>query len=124
MDIALFPIDTLKTRIQSERGFIRSGGFKGLYRGLAPAAAGSAPAGKNCSCINFLAFYTILIFFFFQAAAFFCSYEFFKNSLSNYATPDHAGVHMVSASLAEFVCILLTVYLIIIYVSFLCIIVY
>lgn len=46
VDIALFPIDTLKTRIQSEKGFVRAGGFKGLYRGLAPAAAGSAPTGK------------------------------------------------------------------------------
>lgn len=80
MDVALFPIDSLKTRIQSERGFLRAGGFKGLYRGLAPAAAGSAPT----------------------AAAFFCSYEFFKTYFADGSTPSHA-VHMVSASLAEVV---------------------
>lgn len=42
----LFPIDTLKTRLQSEKGFIKSGGFKRLYNGLGPAAVGSVPTGK------------------------------------------------------------------------------
>lgn len=40
MDVALFPIDTVKTRLQSERGFWRSGGFRGIYKGLGPAATG------------------------------------------------------------------------------------
>lgn len=43
-DVALFPVDTLKTRIQSSQGFWKSGGFNGVYRGLLSAAAGSAPA--------------------------------------------------------------------------------
>jgi len=42
-DVALFPIDTVKTRLQSAQGFWRSGGFRGIYRGLSAAAAGSAP---------------------------------------------------------------------------------
>lgn len=47
VDIVLFPIDTVKTRLQSERGFWRSGGFRGVYNGLAPAAVGSVPTGNQ-----------------------------------------------------------------------------
>lgn len=101
VDIALYPIDTLKTRIQSERGFVRSGGFNGLYRGLAPAAAGSAPTGARKRFFKFFADYNVRISF--AAAAFFCSYEFFKRTLTSYSTPNNAGVHMVSAALAEVV---------------------
>jgi len=43
VDVALFPIDTLKTRLQSPQGFIAAGGFKGIYNGLGAAAIGSAP---------------------------------------------------------------------------------
>lgn len=43
VDVALFPIDTLKTRMQSPQGFIKAGGFRGIYNGLGAAAAGSAP---------------------------------------------------------------------------------
>ena len=43
VDVALFPIDTLKTRLQSPQGFQKAGGFKGIYNGLGAAAAGSAP---------------------------------------------------------------------------------
>mmetsp|Transcript_514 Transcript_514/g.557 ORF Transcript_514/g.557 Transcript_514/m.557 type:complete len:331 (-) Transcript_514:2-994(-) len=56
VDIALFPIDTLKTRMQSPQGFIKAGGFRGVYNGLGAAAIGSAPG----------------------AALFFCSYETWK----------------------------------------------
>lgn len=47
VDVVLFPIDTIKTRLQSEKGLWRSGGFRGIYNGLGPAAAGSAPTGKR-----------------------------------------------------------------------------
>eukprot|EP00484_Ammonia_sp_Unknown_P028028 CAMPEP_0197047666 /NCGR_PEP_ID=MMETSP1384-20130603/23126_1 /TAXON_ID=29189 /ORGANISM="Ammonia sp." /LENGTH=306 /DNA_ID=CAMNT_0042479637 /DNA_START=243 /DNA_END=1163 /DNA_ORIENTATION=- len=43
VDISLYPIDTIKTRLQSAQGFWKSGGFKGVYRGLSAAASGSAP---------------------------------------------------------------------------------
>lgn len=43
VDLALFPIDTLKTRLQSPRGFLAAGGFRGVYRGVWAGAAGSAP---------------------------------------------------------------------------------
>jgi hypothetical protein len=47
VDVVLYPLDTVKTRLQSEVGFWQSGGFKGVYRGLSSAAAGSAPCGKS-----------------------------------------------------------------------------
>ncbi len=56
VDVTLFPLDTLKTRLQSEAGFWKAGGFSRLYAGLGPAAAGSAP----------------------NAAIFFASYEMTK----------------------------------------------
>ena len=43
VDVALFPIDTLKTRLQSPVGFWKAGGVRGVYQGLGAAAAGSAP---------------------------------------------------------------------------------
>lgn len=41
--MSLFPIDTVKTRLQAPEGFLKAGGFKGVYRGLPAAAAGSVP---------------------------------------------------------------------------------
>ncbi|XP_071446224.1 mitochondrial S-adenosylmethionine carrier protein [Hetaerina americana] len=58
VDVSLFPLDTLKTRLQSKQGFLKSGGFRGIYAGLGPAAAGSAP----------------------NAAVFFCTYDFIKRN--------------------------------------------
>jgi solute carrier family 25 S-adenosylmethionine transporter 26 len=43
VDVALFPIDTIKTRLQSPQGFQAAGGFRGIYNGLGAAALGSAP---------------------------------------------------------------------------------
>jgi len=43
VDVSLFPLDTIKTRLQSEKGFLKSGGFRGVYSGLFSAAIGSAP---------------------------------------------------------------------------------
>lgn len=46
VDTALYPVDTIKSRLQSKAGFRKSGGFKHLYRGLPPVLAGSIPNGK------------------------------------------------------------------------------
>lgn len=46
VDVALFPIDTVKTRLQSPDGFWKSGGFRGIYRGIGAAAVGSAPGAS------------------------------------------------------------------------------
>ncbi|XP_055542847.1 S-adenosylmethionine mitochondrial carrier protein homolog isoform X1 [Wyeomyia smithii] len=88
VDIVLFPIDTIKTRLQSERGFVRSGGFQGIYKGLAPAAAGSAPT----------------------AALFFCTYDGLKSHLGRWVSQSQQPyVHMVSAAGAEVVACLIRV---------------
>lgn len=60
VDLSLFPLDTLKTRLQSQAGFFPSGGFTGIYRGVGSAVVGSAPG----------------------AAFFFCTYETVKSTLS------------------------------------------
>ncbi|KAL8693405.1 MAG: hypothetical protein Q9218_001754 [Villophora microphyllina] len=43
VDLSLYPIDTLKTRLQSSTGFAASGGFRGIYAGVGSALIGSAP---------------------------------------------------------------------------------
>ncbi|ORY64250.1 mitochondrial carrier domain-containing protein [Pseudomassariella vexata] len=60
VDLSLYPLDTLKTRLQSAAGFFPSGGFRGIYRGIGSAVVGSAPG----------------------AAFFFCTYEGVKNVLA------------------------------------------
>lgn len=50
MDLLFFPLDTLKTRLQTKEGFIRSGGFKGVYKGLGSVVVGSAPGGQSLIC--------------------------------------------------------------------------
>jgi len=45
VDIVLYPLDTIKTRLQSSAGFRHSGGFRGIYRGLGSVAVGSVPGG-------------------------------------------------------------------------------
>lgn len=46
VDLLFFPIDTVKTRLQSPQGFIKAGAFKGIYRGIGSVVVGSAPGGK------------------------------------------------------------------------------
>lgn len=79
VDVILFPIDTIKTRLQSERTFWRAGGFRNIYDGLTAVAAGSVPS----------------------AALFFCTYESLKSFLSPYAQASY--VHMCSAAVGEVV---------------------
>ncbi|KAF2094862.1 mitochondrial carrier [Rhizodiscina lignyota] len=43
VDLSLYPIDTLKTRLQSRVGFTAAGGFNGIYKGIGSAFIGSAP---------------------------------------------------------------------------------
>lgn len=45
VDVVLFPLDTLKTRLQAAQGFRKAGGFAGIYKGIGPQAIGSAPQG-------------------------------------------------------------------------------
>ena len=45
MDLLFFPIDTIKTRLQSAQGFVKAGGSKGIYKGIGSVVVGSAPGG-------------------------------------------------------------------------------
>ena len=79
VDLTLFPLDTVKTRCQSELGFLKSGGFARLFSGIGPVAAGSAPG----------------------AAVFFLAYETGKSSIFPKIVENPVLVHALSASLAE-----------------------
>ncbi|KAK5912916.1 hypothetical protein CesoFtcFv8_002744 [Champsocephalus esox] len=91
VDLTLFPLDTIKTRLQSPQGFQKAGGFRGVYAGVPSAAVGSFP----------------------NAAAFFVTYEFTKSLLGaggGLAAPQAAPVtHMMAASLGEVVACLIRV---------------
>ncbi|KAI0696430.1 S-adenosylmethionine transporter [Cytidiella melzeri] len=78
VDLLFFPIDTVKTRLQSPQGFIKAGGFKGIYNGVGSVIVGGAPG----------------------AALFFCTYDTLKQ---HSPLPSHlASVsHMLSASVGE-----------------------
>ncbi|XP_063116286.1 mitochondrial S-adenosylmethionine carrier protein isoform X3 [Cavia porcellus] len=80
VDLILFPLDTIKTRLQSPQGFKKAGGFRGIYAGVPSTAIGSFP----------------------NAAAFFLTYEYVKWFLhidtSSYWMPMK---HMLAASAGE-----------------------
>lgn len=44
VDVTLYPLDTLKTRLQCREGFVKAGGFSGVYRGLSVVSVGSVPS--------------------------------------------------------------------------------
>jgi solute carrier family 25 S-adenosylmethionine transporter 26 len=44
VDTMLFPLDTIKTRLQSQEGFRASGGFRSIYAGLGSSVVGSLPS--------------------------------------------------------------------------------
>ncbi|KAI8146263.1 mitochondrial carrier domain-containing protein [Fennellomyces sp. T-0311] len=81
VDTALFPLDTIKTRLQSQAGFMASGGFRGVYSGLLSAVIGSAPS----------------------ASLFFVTYEATKRLLgAGVDNTNHAHfIHMAAASFGE-----------------------
>jgi solute carrier family 25 S-adenosylmethionine transporter 26 len=75
---------------KSPQGFLKSGGFRGIYSGLGIAALGSAPG----------------------AALFFSSYETCKKFIPDIAGPgklSDPSIHMLSASTAEVVACLVRV---------------
>ena len=45
VDLLFYPIDSVKTRLQSDHGFYKAGGFRGIYNGLGSVVVGSAPGG-------------------------------------------------------------------------------
>ncbi|KAF0430339.1 mitochondrial carrier [Gigaspora margarita] len=87
VDVILYPLDTIKTRLQSKSGFYSSGGFRGIYSGLPSVIIGSAPG----------------------ASAFFVTYEYFKKTLGDLIPdPKYSSlVHMTAASSGEVVACLI-----------------
>lgn len=80
VDVALYPLDTLRTRMQAEEGFMKAGGFRGVYRGILGAAIGSAPG----------------------AAAFFSTYETMKSVIKkNSSGAEHWTQHSAASSCGE-----------------------
>ncbi|KAG6818245.1 hypothetical protein H0H93_006572, partial [Arthromyces matolae] len=80
VDLLFFPIDTVKTRLQSSQGFLRAGGFNGIYKGIGSVVVGSAPG----------------------AALFFSTYETMKKHSPLSESKSFAPLnHMLSASLGE-----------------------
>ncbi|KAK6053994.1 carrier protein PET8 domain protein, partial [Cooperia oncophora] len=75
VDLGLYPLDTIKTRLQSKQGFIAAGGFRNIYSGMGSVAIGSAPG----------------------AALFFMSYR----TINGFFKEETAFVHAFSASVAE-----------------------
>lgn len=79
VDLALFPLDTLKTRLQSKQGFIKSGGFARIYSGISTTLIASAPS----------------------AALFFACYDTIKNALDHLDSPHRFHTHMIAATMGE-----------------------
>ncbi|KAF3924075.1 Mitoferrin [Orbilia brochopaga] len=82
VDMTLFPLDTLKTRLQSPSTFRAAGGFRNLYRGIGSVFLGSAPG----------------------AALFFVSYDGIRNSTFSHqylGGHDTAVAAMVAGAVGE-----------------------
>lgn len=86
VDVSLYPIDTVKSRLQSAQGFRQAGGFKNVYRGIQPVLLGSMPA----------------------SALFFLTYEQAKGKLEQTELVKSEGSamqsasHIIAASFGEF----------------------
>eukprot|EP00929_Paragymnodinium_shiwhaense_P112108 TRINITY_DN80366_c0_g1_i1.p1 TRINITY_DN80366_c0_g1~~TRINITY_DN80366_c0_g1_i1.p1 ORF type:complete len:281 (+),score=64.61 TRINITY_DN80366_c0_g1_i1:76-918(+) len=76
VDVALHPLDTIRTRLQSADGFWKAGGFRGCYRGILSATLGSSPG----------------------AAAFFSTYESMKQVIRGMANGKEHWTHNSLAS--------------------------
>lgn len=85
VDVALFPIDTIKTRLQSPAGFWSSGGFSRIYLGIGSTFSGSAPS----------------------AALFFLTYESSRRMLEG--RTNETTRNMLAASTAETIACLVRV---------------
>lgn len=62
VDLTLFPLDTIKTRLQSQQGFYKAGGFRGIYAGVPSAAVGSFPNGMMLNCDSWICIPSELLF--------------------------------------------------------------
>ena len=67
MDVCIYPLDTLKTRMQAAQGFRAAGGYTGLFSGVTAAALGAVPGG----------------------ALFFGVYEYSRSGLQSHISPQY-----------------------------------
>eukprot|EP00927_Polykrikos_kofoidii_P048503 TRINITY_DN42779_c0_g1_i1.p1 TRINITY_DN42779_c0_g1~~TRINITY_DN42779_c0_g1_i1.p1 ORF type:complete len:275 (-),score=32.90 TRINITY_DN42779_c0_g1_i1:397-1221(-) len=81
VDVAMYPIDTMRTRLQSAEGFRKAGGFTRMYAGMWGATLGSSPG----------------------AAIFFSTYEVLKSPARRLYGGDSWVVHSSTASVAEII---------------------
>lgn len=80
VDVTLFPLDTLRTRLQAAEGFWKAGGFRGIYSGLTATSLGAAPG----------------------AALFFSTYEVSKQLLKGLSSGEDSWLyHSTAASFGE-----------------------
>lgn len=99
VDLLFFPIDTVKTRLQSSQGFISAGGFKGVYKGVGSVVVGSAPGGTSLVPTRPLNARELIAL---PAAVFFCTYDTLKKTIP--LPSEYAPVtHMIAASMGEVV---------------------
>jgi len=92
VDLSLFPVDTIKTRLQSKAGFFKAGGCHNLYAGIGSIMVGSTPG----------------------AAVFFTGYEstrkFLKSKIaSNSSASQRTLIDMTAASCGEILACLVRV---------------
>lgn len=101
--------------MQSKNGFIKSGSFKGIYKGLSIVSIGSIPGGIQILFIfNYFFLFFIIFHYFFKGALFFATYDTSKtylNSIENIKLPVSI-IQMISASIGELVCLIFTFYFI------------
>jgi len=79
IDVLLFPLDTLRTRLQSPQGFKAAGGFQGVFKGLSAAAIGAAPG----------------------SAMFFSTYETIKPLVRNNISENQNVCNVISAGIGD-----------------------
>ncbi|VDM83958.1 unnamed protein product [Strongylus vulgaris] len=88
VDLGLYPLDTIKTRLQSKQGFFAAGGFKHIYSGMGSVAIGSAPG----AALFFMTYRSVNGLFRKESSYLFCL-QLIADSL----------VHAFSATIAEVV---------------------
>lgn len=86
VDSIIFPLDTIKTRRQSPQGFVASGAYRGLYKGIGSVIVCTVPS----------------------ASVFFFSYERFKSAFQGIGLEGWRG-HLGASALGEMIsCAVLT----------------
>ena len=81
-DVTMYPMDTIKTRLQGKEGLRLLGGFNNLFKGIGPVVVGSFP----------------------HAALFFCTYDSAKSLSEKMAlNVSDSFIQMGAASLGELV---------------------